>query len=65
MAIALGAGLGYELWKTLRSTMSLEGGLGYVRENFEDAADDSYAAAHEAARLAAFRPRYARGIRVG
>ena len=51
---ALGAGLGYEVWKTAASSLSVEGGLGYVREAFTDVPDDSYAAAREALRLAAF-----------
>jgi putative salt-induced outer membrane protein YdiY len=51
---ALGAGVGYEVWKTARSSLSVGAGLGYVRENFAAVADDSYAAVREAARLAAF-----------
>jgi putative salt-induced outer membrane protein YdiY len=51
---ALGGGLGYEMWKTPRSTASIEGGLGYVREDLEDAPTSSYAAAREALRLAVF-----------
>lgn len=51
---ALGGGVGYEAWKTPRGTLSIEGGLGYVREDLEDAPTTSYAAAREAVRFAAF-----------
>lgn len=51
---ALGGGLGYEVWKSSRGTLSIEGGLGYVHENFTDAPTDSYAAAREAVRFATF-----------
>jgi putative salt-induced outer membrane protein YdiY len=53
LRMALGAGLGYEAWKSARSTLSVEGGLGYVRENLADAPTTSYAAAREAIRLIA------------
>ena len=51
---AIGAGLGYEVWKTASSSFSVEGGLAYVRESFADAPTGSYTAAREAARLNAF-----------
>lgn len=51
---AFGAGIGYDVWTTARSTLSVDGGLGYVRENFDAAPDDEYAAAREGARLSVF-----------
>lgn len=51
---ALGAGLGYEVWKTPLSSLSVEGGFGYVHEALTDLPDDSYGAAREAVRLNAF-----------
>lgn len=51
---AIGGGLGYQLWDTSRARLSVDGGLGYVRENFATASDDSYAALREAAKLDLF-----------
>jgi putative salt-induced outer membrane protein YdiY len=48
---ALGAGLGYQLLETPVSRLSVEGGAGYVRQNFDATPDDSYAALREAATL--------------
>ena len=51
---AYGAGIGWEVWTTPRTTLSVNGGLGYVRENFETAPDDSYTAVREGARFSYF-----------
>jgi putative salt-induced outer membrane protein YdiY len=51
---ALGAGVGYQALDTPRAKLSVDGGLGYVNENFEAAADDSYAALREAVKLDLF-----------
>jgi putative salt-induced outer membrane protein YdiY len=52
---AVGAALGYEVWKTPRGTLSAIGGLGFVNENFsEGIEDDSYMALREGARLAVY-----------
>jgi putative salt-induced outer membrane protein YdiY len=51
---AVGAGLGYQLLDTALTKLSVEGGPGYVNENFESAPDDSYAALREAAKLDLF-----------
>jgi len=51
---AYGAGLGYEVWKRPGAALAVDAGLGYVREDFADAANDSYAAAREAVRFAVF-----------
>jgi putative salt-induced outer membrane protein YdiY len=48
---ALGAGLGYQVLDTALTKLSLEGGLGWVNENFETAPDDTYTALREAAKL--------------
>lgn len=48
---ALGAGVGYQLLDTAMTKLSVEGGPGYVNENFESADDDSYTALREAAKL--------------
>ena len=48
---ALGAGLGYQIIDTARTTLTADAGLAWVHENFTSIADDSYAAAHEAAGL--------------
>ena len=48
---ALGAGLGYQILDTARATLSADGGLGWVHENFKSIADDSYAALHESVGL--------------
>lgn len=48
---ALGAGVGYQLWQTPRGQLSVDGGLGYVRQNFSAAPDVSYAAVREATKL--------------
>jgi putative salt-induced outer membrane protein YdiY len=52
---ALGAALGYDVWKTPRGILSVTGGLGYVNENFSEGfEDDSYAALREGVRLLVF-----------
>ena len=48
---ALGAGLGYQIIETARTTLTADAGLAWVHENFTSIADDSYAAAHESAGL--------------
>lgn len=51
---AIGAGLGYQVANTARVKLSVDGGFGYVDENFHTSPDDSYAAAREAAKLDVF-----------
>jgi putative salt-induced outer membrane protein YdiY len=51
---AFGAGLGYDVWQTPRGSLSVDAGLAYVRETFDEAEDDSYAAVREGVRLSAF-----------
>lgn len=52
---ALGAALGYDVWTTPRGTLSVNGGLGYVNENFDDPLeDDDYFALREGARARVF-----------
>jgi len=48
---ALGAGLGYQIIETARTTLTADAGLAWVKENFKSIADDSYTAAHESAGL--------------
>jgi putative salt-induced outer membrane protein YdiY len=48
---ALGAALGYQILDTATTKLSVEGGLGWVNENFEVADDDSYSALREGAKL--------------
>ncbi len=48
---AVGAGLGYQIIETKRTTLTANAGLAWVHENFITIADDSYAAAHESAGL--------------
>ncbi len=48
---AVGGGLGYQVADTPRIKFSVEGGPGFVNENFQSAPDDSYTALREAARL--------------
>ena len=48
---ALGAGVGYQVLDTAAARLSVEGGVGHVRENFALAPDDSYGALREAAKL--------------
>jgi putative salt-induced outer membrane protein YdiY len=48
---AVGGGVGYQLLSSARVKLSLDGGVGYVNENYDIAADDSYAALREAAAL--------------
>ena len=51
---ALGAGLGYQVADTPVVKLSLDGGVGYVNENFDSTPDDSYAALREAGKLDVF-----------
>jgi len=48
---ALGAGIGYQILQTTRTTLTADAGAAWVHENFRTIADDSYAAAHESAGL--------------
>jgi putative salt-induced outer membrane protein YdiY len=48
---AVGGGVGYQLLSSARVKLSLDGGVGYVNENYDVADDDSYAALREAAAL--------------
>jgi len=48
---ALGAGLGYQIVATARTSLTAAAGLAWVHENFNSIADVSYAAAHESAGL--------------
>jgi putative salt-induced outer membrane protein YdiY len=52
---AIGAAVGYDVWKTPRGILSVTGGLGYVNENFaEGLEDDSYTALREGVRARVF-----------
>lgn len=51
---AIGAGLGYQVRDTPTVSLAVNAGLGYVHENFDEAPDDSYAAAREGAKLDVF-----------
>jgi putative salt-induced outer membrane protein YdiY len=48
---AVGGGVGYQVLSGARVKLSVDGGAGYVNENYDVAADDSYAALREAAAL--------------
>jgi putative salt-induced outer membrane protein YdiY len=48
---AVGGGIGYQMLSGARVKLSLDGGAGYVNENYDIGADDSYAALREAAAL--------------
>ena len=48
---ALGAGIGYQILERARTTLTADGGVAWVNENFKTISDDSYAAAHESAAL--------------
>lgn len=48
---AIGAGVGYQVWQDARGQLSVDGGLGYVNQNFSTAPDVRYAAAREAVKL--------------
>ena len=48
---AVGAGVGYQVLDTALAKLSVDGGPGYVNENFESAPDDSYTALREAVKL--------------
>jgi putative salt-induced outer membrane protein YdiY len=51
---ALGAGIGYQVWDTAAARLAVDGGIGYVRENFASDPDDGYTAAREALTLDLF-----------
>ena len=51
---ALGVGLGYQVADTPMLKLSVDGGFGYVNENFDTAPDDSYGALREAGKLDVF-----------
>jgi putative salt-induced outer membrane protein YdiY len=48
---AVGGGLGYQVADTPLIKFSVEGGLGFVNENFQSTPDDSYTALREATKL--------------
>lgn len=48
---ALGGGLGYQVVDTAATKLSVEGGVGFVDQNFDVAPDNSYGALREAAKL--------------
>ena len=48
---ALGAGIGYQVIETPRTSLTADAGLAWVKENFRTIPDDSYSAAHESAGL--------------
>ena len=48
---AVSGGVGYDAWNAPRGTLSVDGGFGYVRENFATSPDDDYAALKEAVKL--------------
>jgi hypothetical protein len=48
---ALGAALGYQVVDAALAKLSVQGGLGWVNENFEAGLDDSYTALREGAKL--------------
>ena len=48
---AYGAGIGYQVLQGPAIKLSVDGGVGYVREDFDVAADDSYAAVRESGML--------------
>lgn len=51
---ALGLGLGYQVLDTTRAKVSVEGGGGWVNEDFEAAPDDNYTSVRESARADVF-----------
>jgi putative salt-induced outer membrane protein YdiY len=51
---AVGVGLGYQVWETPVVSLSLNGGFGWVDENFDASPDDSYSALKESAKLDVF-----------
>jgi putative salt-induced outer membrane protein YdiY len=51
---AVGAGVGYQVWDTPAARLSVEGGVGYVKENFALSPDNSYTALREATKLELF-----------
>jgi putative salt-induced outer membrane protein YdiY len=52
---AIGAALGYDIWKTPRGLLSATGGFGFVNENFSEGfEDDSYTAVREGVRAIVF-----------
>jgi hypothetical protein len=51
---ALGAGVGYQVLATPRAKLTADAGLGWVNENLESQADDSYTAVRESVSLDAF-----------
>jgi putative salt-induced outer membrane protein YdiY len=51
---ALGVGLGYQVWDRPSATLSVNGGYGWVNENFAASPDDSYSALREAVKLDVF-----------
>lgn len=51
---ALGAGIGYQVLSTPRTTLTADAGLGWVNENLESQPDDSYTAVRESVSLDVF-----------
>ena len=52
---AIGAAVGYDIWKTPRGSLSATGGLGFVNENFSEGfEDDSYTALREGVKAVVF-----------
>lgn len=51
---AIGVGLGYQVADTPMLKLSVDGGFGYVNEDFDTAPDDSYGALREAGKLDVF-----------
>lgn len=51
---ALGVGIGYQVWDRPSATLSVNGGYGWVNENFDTAPDDDYSALREGVKLDLF-----------
>lgn len=51
---AIGAGVGYQIIASARTSLTADGGLGYVNENLESQPDDSYTALRESVLLTVF-----------
>lgn len=51
---ALGVGIGFQALDTPVATLSVEGGIGYVKENFSRSPDNEYTALREATKLELF-----------
>jgi len=51
---ALGAAVGYQVLDTARAQLGIEGGIGWVKEDFVSVPDDDYTALRDAAKLDVF-----------